>query len=232
VTHIGVGKCYDGTNTLYFTTDKSLYIHNSYPKSDEYQNLGTVKQFIKGDPEGFPIFIDAKENKIYYKTNYQSTQDLFIFKDSIPKIKWSIQKENRIIGRFKCFRARGLFGGRIYNVWFTPDIPLPYGPYKLGGLAGLILEAYAEDGMVKYTFNSLETDASDSPMLVKPKNGKEISWVAFKEFIISSLLRVEALSNSEYTVTDNDPPSDYYIEKEQFTILSTYKKERQNKKKQ
>ncbi|MBK9488587.1 MAG: GLPGLI family protein [Haliscomenobacter sp.] len=218
-------------NTLYFTPFKSLFIHNDYPKSDEYKEAGTSRNFIKGDPEGFPIFIDKKAGVLHCKSDYQAVKTLYIFKETIPTVDWMIQKESRMIGQFLCFRAKGVFGGRTYNVWFTPDIPVSFGPYKLGGLPGLILEAYSEDGMVKYTFQSFEASTADNPILEEPKNGKEISQEAFKELVVAKLLNAESLSTPAYTITNEDPPADFYIEKNQYTIISTYKKEREHKRK-
>jgi len=42
-------------------------------------------------------------------------------------------------GQYDCRRAIGKFRGREYEVWYTTDIPIPGGPFKLGGLPGLIL---------------------------------------------------------------------------------------------
>lgn len=231
-TKILKGRDYDGRNTLYFISDKSLFIHNDYPKESSYTNAGDMVAFIKGDSEGLPIFSDKKINTLYYKIDYMSSavQDCYIVRDTIPKIKWTIHKETRKIENFNCFRARGDFGGRTYNVWFTPDIPSSFGPYKLGGLPGLIVEAYAEDGMVKYTFQGFEQLTKDNIKLEKPTKGKEVSFFELKEIAIKNLLFVESLSTDEGTCTNNDPPLNYYIEKNQFTFNSDYKKARANKK--
>ena len=228
-TRIGKGRAHDGTNTLYFNANKSLFIHSDYPKQDEYKDAGLTQFFVKGDTEGLPIFIDRNEKTLYFKTDYKAVKFFYIIKDTIPLIKWTIHKEVRNIGNFTCFRAQGSFGGRVYNVWFTPDIPCPFGPYKLGGLPGLILEAYSEDSMVKYTFQSYENQTNDDIKLEKPLNGKEISYQSLKEIVINQLLHAESLSTSEYTITHEDPPADFYIEKNQFTIVSEYKKTRTNK---
>lgn len=37
--------------------------------------------------------------------------------------------------------ATTIFRGRKWTVYFTEDIPLPLGPWKLGALPGLILSA-------------------------------------------------------------------------------------------
>ena len=36
------------------------------------------------------------------------------------------------------------FRGRDWKVWFSEEIPLPLGPWKLGGLPGLILAAHCD----------------------------------------------------------------------------------------
>ncbi len=46
--------------------------------------------------------------------------------------------------------------GRDWTVWFTPDIPIQEGPWKLCGLPGLILEAAESTGQHSFTATGLE----------------------------------------------------------------------------
>jgi len=105
-------------------------------------------------------------------------------------------------------------------------IPIALGPYKLGGLPGLILEAKSTDDKVAYEFNTYESKIEETVVLSKPTDGQEVTWDKFKEFVINKLIRAEALSTSEYTITNNDPSPNWEIEKNKFTIISEYKKER------
>ena len=43
------------------------------------------------------------------------------------------------------------FRGRRWTAWFATDIPVSDGPWKLGGLPGLILEAYDQGDDYRYT---------------------------------------------------------------------------------
>jgi GLPGLI family protein len=225
-------KGHSGTNTLYFTPDKSKFIHNDYPKEDSFTGLGThAPDFTKGDQEGLPVFIDRAVGLVYYKTEYRSSPiRTFILKEEIPSIDWIIMKETRKIGNLQAIHAKGVFGGRTYNVWFTPDIPLPFGPFKLGGLPGLILEAYSEDGIVKYKFERFESSTTDAIEMEKPKLGTEVTWEELRQFEINSLLQVEALSTDQFSATNNDPSADYEIEKNKFIFDSEYKNQRKLKK--
>jgi hypothetical protein len=225
-------KGHSGTNTLYFIPDKCKYIHNDYPKEDSYTGLGTnAPGYTKGDQEGLPVFIDRGSGVLYYKTNYRSSPTrTFILKEKIPSIDWIIMKETRKIGNLQAVHAKGVFGGRTYNVWFTPDIPLPFGPYKLGGLPGLILEAYSEDGIVKYKFERFESSTADAIVMEKPKQGREMTWEEFRQFDINWLLEVEAMSHDGGYITNGDPSPDYEIEKSKFTFISEYKRQRDSNK--
>lgn len=228
-TNLAKGTQHNGVNTLYFDQTKGLFIHNEFPKEDAYVSANNMTQFIKGDPEQLPVFTDLGEKMIVYKTDYSSQKILFILEEELPTINWNLLNETKQIGSFNCSKAIGTFGGRTYEVWFTPEIPIPLGPYKLSGLPGMILEAQSQDGKVQYKFASYKEGVEGAITLERPQIGESMSWEQFRKHVINSLLRVEALSTSEYTITNNDPPSDWTIEKDKFTIIKDYKKQRSSK---
>src|SRR5690606_19138526 len=55
-----------------------------------------------------------------------------------------------------CQRALGTHKGRIWEVWFAQDIPLPAGPWELNGLPGVILEAIDLSGEVRFTVKGIK----------------------------------------------------------------------------
>lgn len=90
-----------------------------------------------------------KKNKYRIQHNANSNEFLFstggvvyyFFRDTPPEINWEIKSDKKEILGFNCQKAIGEFRGRKYTVWFTTDIPYSYGPWKLTGLPGVILEA-------------------------------------------------------------------------------------------
>lgn len=60
--------------------------------------------------------------------------------DTPPSLDWHITEESKEIGKYIAIKAEVTFRGRDFEAWFTPEIPIPAGPWKLYGLPGLILE--------------------------------------------------------------------------------------------
>lgn len=67
------------------------------------------------------------------------------------KLIWKITTDSINILEYKCIKAVTNFAGRQWIVWFAPDIPANYGPWKLNGLPGAILKAH--DSEDYYTFD-------------------------------------------------------------------------------
>lgn len=56
-------------------------------------------------------------------------------------MKWEETLKTDTICGYLCQQAVCTFRGRTWTVWYAPEIPVPYGPWKLEGLPGLILKA-------------------------------------------------------------------------------------------
>lgn len=64
------------------------------------------------------------------------------YRDTIHPMRWELSEETKMIDSLLCYKAETVFRGRRYTAWYCPAIELPYGPWKLGGLPGLVIEAY------------------------------------------------------------------------------------------
>jgi len=85
--------------------------------------------------------------KIAFKSYFVETPN--------PDFNWAIQTEKKTIGNYTCQKAIGRYGGRTYIAWFAPDLPTQTGPWKLGGLPGLILEAKDSSNEISFSFKDM-----------------------------------------------------------------------------
>jgi GLPGLI family protein len=73
------------------------------------------------------------------------------------KQEWTIYEDStkNVLG-FNCHMAKTHFRGREWTVWYSEDIPILLGPWKLGGLPGLILEVQ-NTGFIEIKAVSIDT---------------------------------------------------------------------------
>ena len=77
-------------------------------------------------------------------------QKKFFVSDSLHPMKWELQADKKNILGHICFSASTLFRGRNYIAYFAKDLPANGGPWKFGGLPGLILEVVSSDGHYRF----------------------------------------------------------------------------------
>lgn len=71
-------------------------------------------------------------------------------------ILWDIASTDTLtIEGYLSHRATATYKGKTWVVWYTEDIPSSAGPWKLGGLPGLILRAEDREGIHSFTLNGL-----------------------------------------------------------------------------
>ncbi len=88
-------------------------------------------------------------------TDGVSLQD-FIYEDELNAQQWEIKDSTKTILDYPCQMAACNFRGREWTAWFTTDIPVSDGPWKFGGLPGLIMEAYDKGNQYVFTIVGLQ----------------------------------------------------------------------------
>lgn len=143
--------------SLYFTNKESVYL---YDKDEDY-TFRVTNGVSVGDGFAFDIidkrskfYTNFSEKKVYsQETDYG--ENLFTL-ENLAKINWEITKETKQISNYNCIKATCRFRGRNYTAWFTPQIPISSGPWKLQGLPGLILQAGSEDNQVQFILKKIQ----------------------------------------------------------------------------
>lgn len=78
------------------------------------------------------------------------------YTEPLGEIQWEISDSTKTVLGYDCIKATANYHGRDWTAWFTPDIPLQEGPWKLTGLPGLILEASESTGQHSFIATGLE----------------------------------------------------------------------------
>lgn len=188
---------------LFFSNEKSFYVKNRGAKErinrlangeilDMNNDEKAAKQLSQNNMFFYPYFIDEEGDIVYMNWKNDSMifrevlkhDPIIIEEPRLPKQNWQIMAQTKKIGRFTCTKAICTFRGRNYEAWFTLEIPVPSGPWKLNGLPGLILDAQDSQGEYKYTFKSIDIPLKDDTELLKLPNMGERGTISQYESIL------------------------------------------------
>jgi len=130
----------------------------------------------------YVIVNELSKSNIVYKQKV--LKDNFSYEEN-PELKWEIRNENKTIAGYVCKKAKTEYAGREYSAWFTSEIPVSSGPYKFGGLPGLILEI--SDSEEEYHFKLINLKKIKDPIPFynssnTVKTEKEVFLKVLKEY--------------------------------------------------
>lgn len=133
------------TFTLLYNQEGMIFTDN---RTDE-----EIKKMIFGLNPGFRYYYKKSNSNFLF-----SVEKLESGEDKVTKFKydsdWNITKETKNINGFVCYKATRMPSPDSKEeiekefpiiAWYTPEIPLPYGPFLYGGLPGMILELQREN---------------------------------------------------------------------------------------
>ena len=127
------------SEALYHSKDVMAGIAGLQQLWSKYPNRNSLQVLI-GKP---------KEGKYTYM-NRIGADDLK-YEEPVPQPDWALTDSVKTLCGYTCHQAKAVLYGRTWTVWYCPELPLSYGPYVLGGLPGLILEAVDADGLFHFT---------------------------------------------------------------------------------
>lgn len=165
---------------LYYDDSSSLFVYHKEGWDTGFSAVSgmtftdTIGMYIKMsnyDAAGQLVYRHFPSRTITLRQTKVGILEPFSVSDDWVDIDWKIGTGKKKIAGFTCQKAVGYFRGRTYTAWFTAAIPVPYGPWKLFGLPGLIVETYDKEKVfhVKMT----EAPAVDTLITVLPPVEKE-----------------------------------------------------------
>ncbi|MBR0527975.1 MAG: GLPGLI family protein [Prevotella sp.] len=85
------------------------------------------------------------------------------YTEPLPKQQWTLKDEQQTIHGYRCQKATCHWRGRDYEAWFTTEIPIQRGPWKFGGLPGLIVKI--SDAKQEYNFELVKLERTPRPIM-------------------------------------------------------------------
>ena len=104
------------------------------------------------------------------------------FQDTLHPIQWFLTDERKVIDSLECYLATAIFRGREYFAWYCPSIPIANGPWKLGGLPGLIVEAYDSNKDLYFILTKLTYDKDHSSLVERNYPQNLPDFVGYKKY--------------------------------------------------
>jgi GLPGLI family protein len=154
---------------LEFNNNESLYFVEDKMQNDGKATYNVNRTFAGGDNK----YYKNTKTKEYF--NESSTFGELMLIEIEPK-KWKITQESKKIGNYVCYKAIDITSKNRKMkpiVWFTPEIPVSFGPLKYNGLPGLVI--LVEMSKRTISVSEIILNPKDEIIIKKPTKGKKMT---------------------------------------------------------
>ena len=197
----------------YFVSENNAYIRKwqkDNPNKSYYPGSAKLKGRMKdywSEYQYSQIYVQGKElTEWAVMPSPEFTQ--YRYTEPWPSMQWTLKDEKLNICGYQCQKALCHWRGRDYEAWFTQQIPLKSGPWKFGGLPGLIMKIYDTNNI--YTWEAVCVENGSFPIYqlderkFKDSNRKKVlkmqrDWnVKFHELADAMIVGTETRVTTRY----------------------------------
>ncbi len=194
-------------------TSKNFYRFQQLGRQAEQE--GNLRAFLDGVPGS-----DLRSRFSYtiYKNHPKGALSFvdkilpafLIYEEDLNDFQWLLLNEHDLLSDYTVQKATMHYGGRNWTAWYTTEIPVNNGPYKFGGLPGLILKIH--DSEEHYVFEMIAIERMEEGILIE---FHDMGWVKtnrkdflkaeenFRNDIISRAREAGAGSSAQQTAARN-----------------------------
>jgi len=147
---------FNGQESYFISKQRNISKWRINKGSIENGDTNFISQIVYTDTIGHIVIKEFNKPYLLIRDFCKESKPL-IYKDTV-NIKWKITSKKSEIQGLNCVLATAKFRGRNYKAWFTTSIPLPIGPWKFGGLPGLIVQIQDDKKEVLIQLKSIESD--------------------------------------------------------------------------
>ena len=163
-----VSKCYSYT---FYLRDSILTADYKAGASQE-----TIIQHAQAYGNGnisYQVFKNYPAKKVTTIDRLGTTN--ILCEEANERPEWTLHPDTMTILSYPCQKATCRFKGRDYTAWYTMDVPVSDGPWKLHGLPGLIIKAEDSRGHYVFTCTGLEQHRGIQPISIHTKGREKLS---------------------------------------------------------
>jgi GLPGLI family protein len=192
ISHGGISK---------FSSYRTIQIDSLIAASTADQILANPGRYVGGTT--FSVFKNYPTGK--FTTVDKVPTDWFLYEEDTPVQEWTLKDDStkEILG-YKCQRAECDFRGRKYTAWYSDEIPVADGPWKLGGLPGLIMQAGDSQGHYTFTLVGIHSGATRAvtiPDVQFNKTTRSKFYSTKRKFDTDPIGYLSAVSGVNLTIT-------------------------------
>jgi len=132
-----------------------LYSHYSSIGTKELNERLSIFKQIKFQKN---LITNITDNKILFQSDIIQGYN-YEYETDVPRLQWNIEQETDEMLGYNVQKATVTYFGRKWIAWFTPEIPIQYGPYVFNGLPGLIVKLYDDKNNFTFSLNNIDKQA-------------------------------------------------------------------------
>lgn len=196
-----------------FSSYKNLTVDSILMRSSQEQIVDAAIEGKLSNGEFMTIYKNYPAGKLTHTEKI--CQDWFRYDEDMPVLDWELTDSVVNVLGYECHGAKCRFRGREWTAFYTEDIPLTEGPWKLHGLPGLIMKATDEKGHYSFECIGIKSKA-DRPITIYkvPFNNVKRSeyYDTRHRYEVNPYAYFEATTGGSITVTDEagNPVLDSY----------------------
>ena len=196
-----------------FSSFKNLTVDSILMTITDEQLFEAADQGKLANGEFMTIFKNYPKGKLTHTEKV--CMDWFRYEEDMPQVEWELTDSVTNVLGYECHEAKCNFRGREWTAFYTDEIPLMEGPWKLQGLPGLIMKASDKEGHYNFECIGIKSDANRPITIYKvPYNttSRAKYYDAKHRYDINPYAYFEAGGNGHITVTDEsgNPVLDAY----------------------
>lgn len=177
-----------GSFVLTFNTKESIYKQkDSIEKMKVDTRRKTQMSFLKYFGGGSNMYYTNLSSKqVLVQENSVVLEKVYLISYNFSK--WKLLNATKKIGNYVCYKAirndvkSDLEENKQTVVWYTPEIPVRFGPKLYNGLPGLVLEV--NKGKIVILATKIVLNPKEKIIIKKPKKGIKITSYDYRQKII------------------------------------------------